>query len=195
LLKHNLRRWRLQTLIEITSKDRYVNRELVESRQETRVEEGGRRSCRRLALYEARISRHEIAATRENLRGLIMDRGRVDSQDELGTGRKRERENRCVTSGGQYFRAARMRPLSRYFSLKQIVGQTAPLHTSTRIEPRPRNLVQPRTPHFSQPVPVAMPIKTLRNLNRREHSMDDKRTPQNYLLIQLQHSADSTNTV
>lgn len=45
------------------------------------------------------------------------------------TGRKRERENRCVTSGGQYFRAARIR--LHYFSLKQIVGQTAPPRAST----------------------------------------------------------------
>lgn len=32
------------------------------------------------------------------------------------TGRKRERENRCMTSGGQYFRAARMRPHSLLFT-------------------------------------------------------------------------------
>lgn len=32
------------------------------------------------------------------------------------TGRKRERENRCMTSGGQYFRAARMRPRSLLFT-------------------------------------------------------------------------------
>lgn len=52
------------------------------------------------------------AATRENLRGLIMGRGRVGSQDEP----RGERENRCVTSGGQYFRAARMRPRSLFFT-------------------------------------------------------------------------------
>lgn len=49
-----------------------------------------KRSCR-LALYEARISRHEIAATRENLRGFIMGRGRVGSQDEPRGEREKER--------------------------------------------------------------------------------------------------------
>ena len=50
---------------------------------------------RRRGLYEARISRHEIAATRENLRGLIMGRraGRV-LRTRTGRERKRERERR-----------------------------------------------------------------------------------------------------
>lgn len=41
--------------------------------------------------HEARISRHEIAATRENLRGLIMGRGWLGSQDSaVEKERKRE---------------------------------------------------------------------------------------------------------
>lgn len=106
----------------------------------------------RFALYEARISWHEIAATRENLRCLIMGRGRVDSQDEPRGEREKERTGAWRQVGSTS--GPREWGPTRYFSLKQIVGQTAPPRISTS-----RNLVQPRTLHFSWPHSVAVPIR------------------------------------
>lgn len=109
---------------------------------------------RRRGLYEARISRHEIAATRENLRGLIMGRraGRVLRTRRENGERKKERERE---GEGEQVRDVRWAaPQGRaseapyYFSLKQIGGQTAPLanaRTSTHAFISLRELNNPRT--------------------------------------------------
>lgn len=104
---------------------------------------------RRRGLYEARISRHEIAATRENLRGLIMGRraGRV-LRTRTGRERKREGEGEQVRDVRWAAPQGRASEAPYYFSLKQIGGQTAPLanaRTSTHAFISLRELNNPRT--------------------------------------------------
>lgn len=119
-----------------TARNREISREpkTREGRRETKKR---KERSRRLALYEARISRHEIAATRENLRGLINGSGPGEFSRRPVRGRKRERENRCVTSGGQCFRAARIRFLSLLFAeTDRRSNGTAAVHFDL-LQPRP----------------------------------------------------------
>lgn len=106
---------------------------------------------RRRGLYEARISRHEIAATGENLRSLIIGR-RAGRVLKTRPGRKRERENRCVTSGGQHLRAARVRPLTTFHWNRSLVKRR---RSQPRALPHTRSFHMLNNPRIELITPVA----------------------------------------
>lgn len=138
--------------------------------------EEGRRSCR-LALYEARISWHEIAATRENLRCLIMDRGRVGSQDEHHGEKERKREQVHDVRWAVLQGRANEAPLATFHWNRSSVKRRRRVFRRAA-----HNLVQSRTLHFSRPHSVAMPVRMLQSYKSTIRNIFAK-LPLNSLLL------------
>lgn len=143
-----------------------------------RVEEG-RRSCRRLALYEARISWHEIAATRENLRCLIMGRGRVGSQDEHHGEKERKREQVHDVRWAVLQGRANEAPLATFHWNRSSVKRRRRVFRRAA-----HNLVQSRTLHFSRLHSVAMPVRMLQSYKSTIRNIFAK-LPLNLVLLPL----------